>query len=325
MRAMTRPALLFTLSLALAGAFTACASPPTLPARSVPAASASPSVKHDEGFFAGSGGMQLYEQSWHPQGESRAALVVVHGLRDHSSRYAGLAARLVEQGDAVYAFDLRGHGQSAGMRVDIESFDDYLDDLDIFLERVHAREPKNPVFVLGYSMGGAIVTLYAIKRDPHDIRGLLLGGAALRVDAPSPLLFGTRVFATLAPRMGLFNLEVHDFSRDPAVVAANLADPLIYQEGAPVHTAEELVHAIDDIDEHMQRVTLPLLIMHGSADKVTPPEGSKELARRARSWDKTLDIYDGLYHDLLHEPEKDRVMGDIAQWIADRSGTPGRP
>jgi alpha-beta hydrolase superfamily lysophospholipase len=289
------------------------------------AAAASAGAGHTEGLFEGTGQLQLYEQAWHPQGEPKAAVVVVHGLKDHSSRYAALAARLVEQGDAVYAFDLRGHGRSAGVRVDIDSFEEYLSDLDLFLARVRIREPNRPLFVFGHSMGGAIVTLYAITRDPKDIRGIVLSGAALRVDAPSPLLFGTRVFASIAPEMGLFTLDPHDFSRDPEVVRAGMSDPLVYQPGAPVHTARELVYAIDEIDEHMERVAVPLLILHGSADKVTPPSGSSELSRRARSWDKTLKSYDGLYHDLVHEPEKERVMGDIAQWIAERSDTGVRP
>jgi acylglycerol lipase len=132
------------------------------------------------------------------------------------------------------------------------------------------------------------------------------------------------VLASIAPESGLFNLDLHDFSRDPEVVREALNDPLVYQEGAPVHTANELVHAIDEIDEHMDRVAVPLLVMHGTADKVTPEEGSKELSRRARSWDKTLKLYDGLYHDLLHEREKEQVTTDIASWIAERSDKSAR-
>jgi alpha-beta hydrolase superfamily lysophospholipase len=168
-------------------------------------------------------------------------------------------------------------------------------------------------------MGGAITTLYAIDKKPA-LRGLLLSGAALKVDVSGFKVFATKVIAGLAPGSGVFQLDVDDFSRDPKVVAATKADPLVYQDAASAHTAKELVNAIDRIQDKMEAVTVPLLIMHGGADQVTPPQGSRDLQARAHTTDKTLQIYPGLYHDLLHEPEKDRVEADVVKWVTDRIG-----
>ena len=113
----------------------------------------------------------------------------------------------------------------------------------------------------------------------------------------------------------MFQLDLDDFSRDPASVWETRVDPLVYQEPGPARTAKEVLGAIGRIQEHMEDVTVPLLVMHGGADKVTPPEGSRDLFRRARATDKTLRIYEGLYHDLLHEPERAQVRSDILAWL----------
>jgi acylglycerol lipase len=301
-------------ALALGG----CSYPPAMPLRMPEAPLQAPAgIQHQEGVFTGVRGTQLYEQSWRPSGDARAAVVLVHGLKDHSANYRALAERLAQQGFAVYAFDLRGHGRSEGIRVWVEDFDDYLGDLEIFLGRVRGGS-KLPVLLFGHSMGGAIAALYTITRHP-DLGGLVLSGAALATDVSAATVGGTKLVAALSPNAGVFNLDLHDFSRDPAVVAAGLADPLVFQPGAGARTGLELLHAVDRIQEHMDEITVPLLVMHGGADKVTPPAGSKALVERARSTDKTLKIYPGLYHDLLHEPEKEQVMADLVKWMSDHA------
>ena len=151
------------------------------------------------------------------------------------------------------------------------------------------------------------------------LRGLALSGAALATDVSAATVGGTRVVAALSPNAGVFNLDLHQFSRDPAVVSAGLADPLVYQPGAGARTGLELLRAIDRIQDHMAEITVPLLAMHGAADTITPPAGSKALIERAHSTDKTLKIYPGLYHDLLHEPEKEQVMADLTKWLSDHA------
>ncbi len=272
-------------------------------------------IEHHEEIFAGARGVKLHAEWWRPrEGKPRAALVVVHGLKDYGGRYAAFAEKLAADGFAVYAADLRGHGRSGGRRVSIDTFDDYTDDLDIFFRRVQAREPQTTMFLFGHSMGGAIATLYTITYHP-DLHGLILSGAALDVDASGITIAGTRAVNGIDPNAGLFQLDLHDFSRDPNVVREGLADPLVYQDGAPVHTATELIDAIDVIQKRMNEIDVPLLILHGKADKVTPPEGSEALYGKAKSNDKKLIEYPGLYHDLLHEPEKAKVESDIQSWL----------
>jgi len=270
-------------------------------------------MDHRQENFEGAHGTKLFEQHWMPDQPATGALVIVHGLKDHGSRYAETAADLVARGYSVHAADLRGHGQSEGGRVQVDTFDDYLADLEIFLKRVREIE-TGPLFLMGHSMGGAIATLYTITRQPA-LAGLVLSGAALDPGAPGVAVAALKFFASIAPRFGGFQLKLEHFSRDPEVVAACRADPLVHQPGGPLRTAAELINAIGRIQARMEDVLVPLLVLHGGADRVTPPEGSRQLHRRAQSENKTLRIFDGLYHDLLHEPEKVTVRSTILDWI----------
>ena len=307
-----------SLSLSLA----ACGSQPNLPVRSAgfagsderrePAKPMQPT--HTERTFVGREGVPLWAQAWRPATPPRAVVVVVHGLKDHSSRYGELAAGLVDTGIAVHAADLRGHGRSAGSRAYITHFDDYLDDLGRFLDDVRAVEGDKAIFLFGHSMGGAIVTLYAITRKPV-LAGIVLSAPALHADVSGVTKAGTRLVAAISPRAGVFQLDLEKFSRDPAVVKACEDDPLVFQAGAPARTAKELLGAIDEIEAREEEIGAPLLVLHGSADEVTDPNGSKALVLRARSTDKRLVFYPGLVHDLLHEPERAKVEGDIVAWV----------
>jgi alpha-beta hydrolase superfamily lysophospholipase len=297
--------------------FAGCAPrPPTFAARLPDRPQREPSdIDHTEGTFPSADKkVVLFEQSWRPRAKARGVIVIVHGLKDHSSRYDAFAIDAVRRGYAVDAFDLRGHGRSGGERVWIDAFDEYLDDLDVFLGRVEAKEPGVPRFLLGHSMGGAIVTLDVITRRPK-VAGIVLSAAALEVDVSGPTVLGTKIVGTIAPHTGVFQLDVNDFSRDPRTVWEARVDPLVYQDPAPAHTAKELLAAIDRIGEGMAQVNVPMLVMHGGADKVTPPLGSRDLAARAWSTDKSLRIYDGLYHDLLHEPERAQVTLAVLGWL----------
>lgn len=278
-------------------------------------------ISHEQATFEGTGGLQLFAQSWRPANEEpRAVLIVVHGLKDHGSRYGELAVRMVGEGFAVHAFDLRGHAHSEGVRVHIDSFDEYLSDLGLFLERVRQREPGKPVFLFGHSMGGAIVTLFTLEKKP-DIQGLVLSAPALKpgADVSKALIATTRVIGGVMPSLKVLELDPKQFSRDPEVVKENETDPLVFQKGGPARTASQLLSALNTLSERMEEVATPVLVLHGTADTVTDPEGSKALVQRARATDKTLKLYDGLFHDLLHEPEKAQVLTDVVQWLQVRA------
>jgi alpha-beta hydrolase superfamily lysophospholipase len=167
-------------------------------------------------------------------------------------------------------------------------------------------------------MGGAIVTLHSITYHP-DVRGMILSGAALEPGVSGATIGITNATNTILPDFDVFNLDLDLFSRDPAVVAAAKRDPLVYQGGATAHMASQLIAGIRRIDASMESVTVPLLILHGKLDAVTPPSGSKLLYARTQSKDKTLTLYGNMVHDLLHEPEKATVTSDIIAWMNART------
>ncbi|MBN2179336.1 MAG: lysophospholipase [Deltaproteobacteria bacterium] len=276
----------------------------------------SQNISTKEGMFEAADGFQLFERWWVPEGETKAVVVIVHGLAEHSGRYSHVAKRLNEDGYAVYTFDLRLHGRSGGAKAFVKSFDDYLADLDVFLARVREKEPQKPLFLLGHSMGGTISALFAITRKP-DIRGLLLSAAALKMgDDISPILISlSGIIGSILPKLPTVKLDSGAISKDPEVIKKYDTDPLNYRGGTPARTGAEIVRATRIIQERMEEINVPILIMHGTADRLANIEGSKELNERARSADKTLKLYEGLYHEILNEPEKEEVMDDIIEWM----------
>lgn len=315
------------LALALPALLAACAAPPQArPAAPPRFAPAPPGVVHRSAVFTGKDGTELFEQSWCPTAATRSALVLVHGLKDHSSRYAVLGEDLARRGVAVFAADLRGHANSGGRRVWIEGFDEYVADLDALVERARARVgAKMPLFVFGHSMGGAIATEWALDHAALPGRprlaGLILSAPALRAgaDVSRALIASTKALSTVGPALAVFDLPNENFSRDPKVIAEMSADPLIYQGNGPARTAAELLRALERIGDRMEEVQTPLLILHGTEDRVTDPDGSRELYNRSVAKDKTLRTFPGMWHDLMHEPEGPQIRGEIVKWISDRS------
>jgi len=265
-------------------------------------------------------GLRLFERRWLPANEALAALVVIHGFTEHGGRYAAVAEAWTRSGFAVYAPDLRGHGRSDGPRVFVRSFDEYLTDVELYLDRVRGEQPGKPLFLLGFSMGGTIVArLAALGRA--QVRGVVLCAPALVVDSHIfPLLRRLAPLASaIIPRVRLVRLGSTMISRDPQVVADFRNDPLVFHGRFPTRTGAELLRVTAEMQGKMQCVCVPLLVLHGTADAVTDPQGSRDLVARAASADKTLKIYDGCYHDLLNEPEKERIRGDLLAWLQERA------
>lgn len=273
-------------------------------------------VQHNNGIFEAADGFKLYEQSWFPKSEPKAVVIIVHGYAEHSGRYAYVAEYLCGYDYVVETFDLRGHGKSEGKKTYVKSFDEYLKDLDQFLIRTRGKYPEKPIFLFGHSMGGAIVTLYAITRQPK-VKGLLLSGAALKIsDDISPLMLRlSPIIGFLFPKLPTIKLDSTAVSRDPEVVKWYDNDPLNYRGGVPARTGAEINRATKCIQSQMESIELPLLIMHGTADRLADPEASKKLYSRANSKDKTLKLYEGSYHEILNDPEKARVMDDMMKWL----------
>ena len=277
-------------------------------------------MRRSEGAFETADGLQLFEQSWRPDEPPCAAVVIVHGFAEHSGRYQHVAERLVGSGYSVYAFDLRGHGRSEGKRTYVRSVEEHTADLDAFLARVRQHETDVPLYLLGHSMGGTIVTLYLIS-GRREVNGAILSGAALRLPGGVSRVLQAllSLLGRLTPKLPLSKLSSSDVSRDQTVVTAYESDPLVYRGRALAGTTGALIRAIRTIEAQMEAVTLPLLLLHGTADGLTDPEGSRRLHERAASADKTLKLYEGLYHEVLNEPEKERVLTDIVQWLDERT------
>jgi len=273
-------------------------------------------MRHEAGYFS-SDGVDLFEQHWTPEGAPAAVVLIVHGYAEHSNRYVHVARFLTHRGYAVEAYDLRGHGRSAGRRVFIRSVDEHLSDLQHVLSRVVDRYADLPVFLLGHSMGGVIVPLFVIRAKP-GVRGVVLSGPAISSRRKTPR-FVQRLFliiGRLFPRLRLGKLASADVSRDPEVVKAYDADPLVYRKGMPAGMLAAMIRAGREVHAHMEDfAAAALLLMHGEADNLTDPAGSQELFERASTIDKEIKIYPGLFHEIFNEPEQAQVLSDLADWL----------
>jgi acylglycerol lipase len=276
-------------------------------------------TRHEESELAGVGGLRIYWQSWRPDSEARAVIVIAHGASEHSGRYAHVAARLVDEGYAVYAIEHRGHGRSDGPRALIDRLKNAVSDLQCLVVQAAGAHPDAPVFLLGHSMGGTVALVYTLRHQDR-LSGLILSGplAALEAAPPHLRILG-RVLSTVAPRRPLIAIDAGLISRDPAVVRAYADDPFVYHGKLPARTVAELARAIDSFPDGVPAITIPTLIMYGTADRLCPPQGSLMLAERIGATDKTLRAYDGLYHEILNEPEQERVLDDLCSWLAART------
>jgi acylglycerol lipase len=276
------------------------------------------SVRHEEGTLAGVGGVEIYWQAWLPEGEARTVVALAHGASEHGGRYGWTGEQLAARGFALYAADHRGHGRSAGPRAYVDRMANAVGDLDDVVDLAHSAHPGTKTFLLGHSMGGAVALSYAIEHQER-LDGLILSAPLAALEAADPLTrLAGRALSLLLPRVGVFPIDSTGVSRDPEVVRDYDADPLNYHGKLPARTVAELTDAVGGYPEKVAGLTLPLLTMHGSADRITPPHGSEMIIERAGSEDKSIIRYDGLYHELLNEPERQQVLDDIAAWIEAR-------
>ena len=262
--------------------------------------------------------VQLRGQAWLPEREPAAVLVISHGLAEHSGRYAQLAERLVEErGYAVYALDHRGHGRSGGERANIGRFQYVVSDLGTFVGRVQRQHPDAPAFLLGHSMGGAIALACAV-RNPAGLKGLVLSAPALASgQAVSPAkAWLVRLLSRVAPNTGALTLPADAISRDRAVVQAYESDPLVFRGAIPARTLVELLEAMAGFADSVPKLRLPVLVQHGTADSLVPLAAVKPLYDRLGNPKlRTVRLYEGLYHEVYNEPERDRVIADLEAWI----------
>ncbi len=276
-----------------------------------------PEIEITNETFAGSDGIELFARSWRPTTVARGIVVLVHGFKSHSGLYDWPAQQLVQRGLAVYAHDLRGHGLSQGARYHVDQFDDYVRDLEVFVARARARERAVPLFMLGHGAGGVVACLYALDHQ-RELAGLISEGLSFERTPPDMALVPPRGVSHLAPHAQLSSVRDEDFSRDAAFVARMQRDPLVAHTPGTVQLLAELMRADRVLAENFSRIYLPLLVLHGTDDHVAKLEGSRHFYEETGSIDRTLNLYQGHYHDLLNDLGKERVTSDIAEWITSR-------
>jgi len=277
-------------------------------------------MQHTEGKFTARDSLELYHQAWLPDGEPKAAFVVVHGYGEHSGRYVNPVNYFVPRGPAFYAYDLRGHGKSPGPRGHIVHFDEYLADTHAFLKLVRELNPGRRMFLLGHSLGGLIVSAYVENYPTDDLSGLIMSSAFLgfRMQVPAVKAAMGRMMSSLMPALTMKNdLSAALLSHDPAVAAAYDADPLNHHVGT-ARFLTEVTTAQACTLERAGEVRLPLLVMYAGDDQIADPECSRVFFERAASADKTLHGYDGYYHEIFNETNKEVVFKDWERWLAGR-------
>jgi acylglycerol lipase len=273
-------------------------------------------VTHAESHLTGAGGIRIYWQSWLPDGDPRAAVVIAHGAGEHSGRYEHVAGRLVSESYAVYAIEHRGHGRSGGPRALIDRLGYAVEDLDGLVAAVAREHPGSPVFLLGHSMGATISLSYTIAHQGR-LRGLIMSGPLAALEAaPVRQRIIAGVLAAVAPKTGILAIDPSLVSRDPAVVSAYISDPLVHHGKLPARTVTELAAAVQSFPDSVGAITIPTLIMYGTADKLCPPRGSVMLGERIGASDRRVVPYDGLCHEILNEPEQDQVLDEMCSWLA---------
>lgn len=274
-------------------------------------------MKHEEGHFKGLKDLTLFYQSWLPEGEPQAVLLIAHGGAEHSGRYGNIVDHLLPKGYAIHGMDHRGHGKSEGRRVYVDRFSDYVDDLRTFFKMVKGWHPDDKIFLIGHSLGGAISLAYALRYQ-DELAGLVLSGAFTKVgESVSTLLIAVgNIIARILPTMGMVVLDSSAISRDPATIKAYDDDPLVYRGKITARLGAETIKTMQRFPAQVSQITLPILIMHGAADRLSDPLGSQRLFEAVSSADKTLKLYDGYYHEIFNDLGRERVLGDVENWLA---------
>ncbi|CAD6240307.1 unnamed protein product [Miscanthus lutarioriparius] len=262
----------------------------------------------------------LFCRLWAPAAdEMRGILVIIHGLNEHSGRYLHFAEQLTACGFGVYAMDWIGHGGSDGLHGYVPSLDYVIEDIEVLLDKIMMENPGVPCFLLGHSTGGAVVlkaSLYPHIRE--KLEGIILTSPALRVKPAHPIVGAVApIFSLVAPKFQFkgANKRGIPVSRDPAALLAKYSDPLVYTGPIRVRTGHEILRISSYLLHSLKKVTVPFMVLHGTADRVTDPLASRELYGAAASRHKDLRLYDGFLHDLLFEPERDEVGAEIIGWM----------
>lgn len=275
-------------------------------------------MKTFETSWKSADGIDLYARGWEPEGAPRAVVCLVHGLGEHVARYENVAAALTAVGFVLFGFDQRGHGRSGGPRGHVPSYNQMMDDIALLLKQAASRYPGLPTFLYGHSMGGNEALNFSLRRKP-ELKGVIATGPFLRLAFQPPAVQVTLarmmngIFPTFTQKSGL---ELAALSRDQKVVDAYAADPLVHDK----ITARLFVELFDSGEWALNRAgefTLPLLLMHGSADRLTSANATREFARNGGK-NISLHIWDGWYHEIHNEADQAEVFKVMIDWLNER-------
>lgn len=270
-----------------------------------------------ESEFQGADGISLFQRTWTPSGEARCIVCLVHGLGEHGRRYLELASAFSQASCGFVTFDLRGHGKSPGQRGHVPQYSLLLDDIDAFLKGIAGEHPGIPLLLYGHSLGGNLVLNYVLRRNP-SLAGAIVTSPGLAPTAPPShveLLFG-RLMAFVYPRFSMPNkLDLSGLSRDVIALEKYMRDPLVHDK-ISVKLGLEVLRAGQWAIAHASELSMPLLLMHGTADRITSAPATETFSRRAGALCK-LKLWDGYYHELHNEPEKEAVFQYVLNWIDD--------
>ncbi|NKS62425.1 alpha/beta fold hydrolase [Rhodococcus hoagii] len=276
-------------------------------------------MQHTESEFAGVHGTRIVYDVWRPDGPPTGILLLAHGLGEHARRYDHVVERLVGLGLVVYAPDHRGHGRSGGKRIELHDWSEFLDDLHRLSAVAIAENPGLQRFLLGHSMGGAIALSYALDHQ-DELSGLILSAPAVDVVGGKPrvVIEIGKILGRFAPGIPVETLDAKSVSRDPAVVAAYESDPLVHHGKVKAGIARGMILAAESFPARLPSLTIPVLLLHGTEDRLADVSGSRMIAAHAASKDLTLKTYDGLFHEVFNEPEQEKVLDDLVDWLRPR-------
>jgi acylglycerol lipase len=272
-------------------------------------------MQHTTGSFTGLNDVPIFTQSWLPDDPPRAAVIIAHGLGEHSGRYAHVAAYLTAHGYAVYALDHRGHGQSGGAREQVSDFDEFVTDLRSYFDQARAAHPEIPIFLYGHSMGALIALLFAFRYQ-DDLAGLITTGTPLKLVGANVVTIAlVKAVYTIAPNARVVALDAVGVSRDPAVVKRYRDDPLVHHGRIPISMLAAFARAVDTCMASLPDLRLPYLALHGGDDILTRVSATEIIRRLSGAPDTTIKVYDGLHHEIHNEPEQEQVLGDVVAWL----------
>ncbi len=268
--------------------------------------------------FASRDGTMLNEMLW-PASPARAGVALVHGYGEHIGRYDQVGRALAARGFSTHGVDLRGHGQSAGVRAHVNRFDDYLDDIAGVIARCQAELGGKPLFLVAHSNGGLAATEYVLKRGSDGLAGLVLSSPyfGLKLKVPAAKVFVAKIMSGVMPKLSLpSGLKGADCTRDPELAKIYDADPL-NNKNATARWFTESMAAQEHVAAHAAELKLPLLMMQGSADRLADPLVSKATFEKFTSTDKTLQYLEGQFHEVFNEPAEIRKknIDALCDWL----------